>query len=188
MKGIDIPPFLHEVFGVRQKVVHIVVILLFGATLSTVLLMLYPKLYMDLALWKRVLTFLLVFDIGSGCIANFTQSTSDYYATRKSKRIVFLTVHVHLILVALLLQSHLVPALLVWMYTIVCASIIQAIKGRNQVFIVGVLLSLGIAWIPLLEMGTFMLIVSMLFMVKVLFSFSVDHYRAQNSLLKKEGN
>lgn len=37
MRDIEIPAFFHEVFGERQSVLHIIVILLFGAMLSSVL-------------------------------------------------------------------------------------------------------------------------------------------------------
>lgn len=177
MRELDIPTFFHEVFGERQSVPHIIVILLFGAVLSSVLFYLHPNMYMDVALWRNVLAFIFVFDIFSGCIANFTQSTNDYYAKSKLKRIVFISIHVHLLLIAVLLDSPIFLVLLVWMYTIICALVIQAIEGRNQVFVAGSLLSIGVAWIPMLEMDAFMLVVSMLFMVKVLFSFSVNHYR-----------
>ncbi|MCM3490601.1 hypothetical protein M3689_14900 [Alkalihalophilus marmarensis] len=181
MRDIEIPAFFHEVFGERQSVLHIIVILLFGVTLSTVLFYLYPNMYMDLPLWRSILAFILVFDIFSGCIANFTQSTNDYYAKRKTKRIVFISIHVHILLVAVLLHIPIFSVLMVWMYTIMCAFTIQSIEGRNQVFVAGLLLSLGVAWMPMLEMEAFMLIVSMLFMVKVLFSFSVNHYRRYGS-------
>ncbi len=181
MKEVQIPTFFHEVFGQRQRIVDIIIILLFGVTLTTVLFILYPHMYRDIAMWRSVLAFILVFDILSGCIANFTASTSHYYAKSQAKRIVFISIHVHLLLVAVLLQLSFMHAVLVWLYTIMCALLIQAINGRHQVFVAGVLLSLGVAWIPMLVTEAFVLIVSLLFMIKVLYSFSVDHYRGYES-------
>lgn len=181
MKDLAIPVFLHEVFGERQSAVKIIFILLFGVTLSSLLFCLYPDTYMDVSLWRIVLAFILVFDIFSGCIANFTQSTNDYYAKSTKRRLVFISIHFHLLIIAVLLHVPIFSILLIWLYTIFCAFIIQAIEGSNQIFVGGLLLSLGIAWIPMLEMEAFMTIVSLLFMVKVLFSFSVNHYKKYGS-------
>ncbi|SFL73504.1 hypothetical protein SAMN04487943_103342 [Gracilibacillus orientalis] len=181
MKEVYIPAFFHEVFGEKQKVIHIVTIFLFGAILSSALFYMYSDWFEALAWWRLVLVFLLVFDVFSGCIANFTESTNQFYANSKIKRIVFISIHVHLLIIAALLQLSLVLVVFVWLYTIVCAFIIQAIQSHQQKFVAGLLLAAGVAWIPMLDMHPFMLIVSLLFMMKVLFSFSVDHYRSRLS-------
>ncbi len=180
MNQRQIPAFLHEVFGEKQSILTIVIILMFGGGLATALSLQFPVMYQGIPLWRGILAFILIFDIIAGCLANFTASTSNYYATRGGKRWIFISVHVHILLVALLLGTGLWPSFAVWLYTVTGAAIVNAIRGSNQLFIGGLLLSLGIGWLPMLaSVEPYMLIISLLFMVKVLFSFSVNHYGAK---------
>lgn len=178
MKTLQIPSFLHDVFGERQSIGAIVAILLFGGLLTAALCLIFPELTVRLPLWRSALALLLIFDIFSGCIANFTASTSNFYAARRINRIVFIAIHVHIVLVALLLDTNLMHSLVVWAYTIAGASIVNAMIGKpTQRFVAGLLLSAGLGCVPLLpDMQPYMLTVSLLFMLKVLFSFAVDHY------------
>lgn len=178
MKPIIMPSFLHEVFGEKQSPVAIMAILLFGGSLTAVLYVRFPEMTASVPLWRTVLALLLIFDIFSGCIANFTASTSNFYAQRSRLRLLFIAIHFHIVLVALLLQSHLGYAVAIWGYTIVGAFIVNALAGRHsQRFVAGLLLAIGMGCMPLLaDIPPYMLIVGLLFMLKVLFSFAVDHY------------
>lgn len=173
---IKIPNMFHEVFGERQNLVQLISVLLFGIIPTTLLFIYYPSIYYENPLWRNVLAFLLIFDIFAGCIANFTNSTSEYYANNKKRQIIFILIHFHLILVGILLGVSIWSVILVWLYTIICAFIIISLRKADQIFVAGLLLCIGIAGIPILGMENFMTIVSMLFMIKVLYSFSVNHY------------
>ncbi|NGP46787.1 hypothetical protein G4V62_18250 [Bacillaceae bacterium SIJ1] len=177
---IKIPSIFHEVFGKRQSVIQLIGILLFGIILTTLLFIYDPSIYYDISLWRTIVAFLFIFDIFSGCIANFTKSTSEYYANNKKKQLIFISIHFHLILVAILLGTSIWSAILVWIYTIICSFIIIFLKKDNQIFVGGFLLCTGIAGIPILGMESFMMIVSMLFLIKVLYSFSVNHYQNED--------
>jgi hypothetical protein len=184
MKQIRIPSFLHDVFGEKQSIAAIVTILFFGGLLTAALYLKFPELTDKLPIWRSTLALLLIFDIFCGCIANFTAGTSNFYAVSKSNRFVFITVHFHIVLVALLLHTDIWYSIGVWAYTIVGALIVNALIGKHsQRFIAGLLLSVGIGWIPMLpDIQPYMLITCLLFMLKVLFSFAVDHYgKASNS-------
>lgn len=178
MKQIRIPAFLHDVFGEKQSIGSLAAILLFGGALTTALYLRFPELMDGLPVWRSTLALLLVFDIFAGCIANFTVSTSNFYAARPKNRIVFIAIHIHIILVALLMQQSLAHAIGVWAYTIAGAFVVNALMGhRSQLFVAGILLSVGLGWIPMLPgMHPFLLITCLFFMVKVLFSFAVHHY------------
>ncbi|MUK88503.1 hypothetical protein GMD78_08870 [Ornithinibacillus sp. L9] len=175
--NIKIPTFLHEFFGERQNIFQLTVIFLFGVIFTSLLFIYYSNTFSEVALWRNIFAFLLIFDIFSGCIANFTKATSNYYANNKKKQIIFILIHFHLIIVGFLLGTSIWAVTLVWIYTIICAFVIISIRGRNQTFAAGLLLSIGIGGTPMLEMEVYMLIVSMLFMIKVLYSFSVNHYQ-----------
>lgn len=187
MKQISIPSFLHDVFGEKQTVGSILTILLFGAFLTTLLCLVFPEFITNLPLWRSALALLLIFDIFSGCIANFTSSTSNFYVNRRKNRIIFIMIHFHNIIIALLLQIDLWSTVVVWAYTIVGAFIVNAfIKRDSQLFIAGFLLSLGLGVLPILEeMQPYMLTINSLFMLKVLFSFAVDHYRKEHYKMRE---
>jgi hypothetical protein len=178
MKPIRIPSFLHDVFGEQQRIVSIVSIVLFGALLTAAIYLIFPEMTDDLPAWRSILALVLMFDIFSGCIANFTASTSNFYAARKKNRILFIAIHFHIVLVALLLDADIWYSIGVWAYTIAGAFIVNAFMRRHsQLFVAGLLLSAGMGCMPILsDQQPYMLTASLLFMLKVLFSFSVDHY------------
>ncbi|MFF2889297.1 hypothetical protein [Paenibacillus sp. NPDC057967] len=178
MKQLRIPLFLHDIFGEKQSVVSILSILLFGGLLTASLYLMFPQLTENLPVWRSTLAFLFIFDIFSGCVANFTISTSNFYAARKTNRIVFIAIHFHIVLVALLLHTDIWYSIGVWAYTIAGALIVNALHGKqSQLLIAGLLLSIGLGGIPLLpNIQPYMLTICLLFMLKVLFSFAVDHY------------
>ncbi|GKU77305.1 hypothetical protein [Paenibacillus sp. L3-i20] len=178
MKQLQIPLFLHDIFGERQSLASIMTILLSGGLLTATLYVIFPGLTDNLPLWRTLLALLFIFDIFSGCIANFTASTSNFYAARKKNRIVFITIHFHIVLVALLLGTDIWYSIGVWAYTITGAFIVNALIGkRSQLFVAGVLLSIALGGIPLLpDIQPYMQTIYLLFVLKVLFSFAVDHY------------
>lgn len=178
MRQLRIPSFMHDVFGEKQSVGSILAILLFGGILTAALYYRFPEMTDGLPAWRSALALLLIFDIFAGCIANFTASTNNFYTARKTNRIVFITLHVHILLVALLLNADIWYSLGIWAYTIIGAFFVNSLIGRHsQLFIASLLLSLGLGCMPMLPgITAYMLIIGLLFMMKVMFSFAVDHY------------
>lgn len=175
---IRIPSFLHDVFGETQTIRELVTIVFFGVGLATLLLFAFPEMTQGIPAWKSIIAYLLIVDIFAGCVANFTRSTNNYYAARGKQRIVFIAIHIHILVAAWLLRTGLENSIIIWGYTIASAFVVNSLKGNQfQKFIAGVLLALGISIIILgTEVPKYYLIISLLFMVKVLFSFAVDHY------------
>ena len=173
-----IPSFLHEVFGESQSPGELLAIAITGLGISTGLFLLFPEITRGMPLWRTVISYLLILDIACGCIANFTRGTSDHYAARPGQRLVFILAHVHILVIAWLLKVDLQNAFLVWIYTISGALIVNASKqSRFQLFIGGLFLTIGIFLVVIAVEGSrYFLVVALLFMVKVLFSFAVDHY------------
>lgn len=187
MKLLNIPAFLHEVFGERQTIAAICVILLFGGSMTAALRLLYPELTDGLPVWRSALALALIFDVCAGCAANFTASTSNFYAQRRTHRIVFIAVHLHIVLIALLLGVDLTAAVAVWAYTVCGAAAVNALIGQpRQRFIAGLLLAIGVGGVTLLpSMQPYMVTASLLFMLKVLYGFAVDHYGRAGSRSSK---
>lgn len=175
---IRMPSYLHDVFGESQTIGELFAVLFFGVGFTTLLFFAYPEMTQNLPLWRSVIAYLLVLDIFAGCVANFTRSTNDYYAARYKQRLVFIAIHVHILIVAWLLGIGLWSSFIVWGYTVVGAFIVNAFKGNQfQKFVAGVLLVVGMSIIVLgTETPKYFLVISLLFMVKVLFAFAVDHY------------
>jgi hypothetical protein len=174
-----IPPFLGDILGESQTLVELLTIGVLSVGLSTFLFIAFPEMTQDIPVWRSILAYLLTLDIAAGCIANFTRGTSDYYAARSRERWIFIAIHVHLLLISGLLGVGLLHALVVWGYTISGALAVNALKGnRFQVFTAGSLLVVGV---PVVILGPpvprYFLVISLLFMIKVLYSFAVDHYR-----------
>lgn len=177
MKRVFVPKALQEIFGEEQSLFSIVAILLFGSILSTAVVLRFPEMYDGIPLWRRVLSFVLIFDIFCGCIANFSESTNNYYAARHKMRVIFIAVHFHIVILALLLETNVMSSIWVWLYTIASALVVNMLKGRRQRFVGGLLLAAGLGWIPMLpNMEFYTLIFCLLFILKVLYAFSVNHY------------
>jgi hypothetical protein len=175
---IRMPSYLHDVFGESQSIGELAAILFFGVGGATLLFFAFPEMTQGLPLWRSVIAYLLVLDIFAGCVANFTLSTNNYYAARHRQRLVFIAVHVHILIVAWLLGVGLWNAVIVWAYTVAGAFIVNALKENQfQKFVAGLLLAIGtIVTLLGTEAPKYFLVISLLFMVKVLFAFAVDHY------------
>lgn len=175
---IRMPSYLHDVFGESQTIGELFTILFFGVGFATLLFFAYPEMTRSLPLWRSTIAYLLVVDIFAGCVANFTRSTNNYYAARDKQRLAFIAIHVHIVIVAWLLGIGLWNAIIVWGYTISGAFVVNALKDSQfQKFVGGVLLALGISITVLgTETPRYFLMISLLFMLKVLFAFAVDHY------------
>ena len=173
MTVIPIPPLLHDVLGKQQTRLAL---LLISAAVAIALVATAPALA-DIALWRSVLAALLIVDIAAGAIANLTAGTNEHYATRSPSRWVFLAVHVHLPLLALLLGAPLTPALIAWAATISGGVIVNLLAGRAvQRVAAGVIFAAILCVLPILpEQEPTLLIVSSLFAFKVVYAFAVDH-------------
>lgn len=171
-----VPRWLHEVFGERQTALGIVAPLAFGIGVASWLLAVHVP---SLPLWQEVLVWALVMDIGAGCVANFTAGTNLFYAERPLARWAFIAVHVHLLAVAWLAGLDLGLAAAYWAFTVTSASVVNLLVGRSSQAVVGVLLGVGgaltapIAWAA----TPWMAVVTMLFVLKVVLGFAVDHRR-----------
>ncbi|QDQ25951.1 hypothetical protein FNU76_06055 [Chitinimonas arctica] len=178
MRQIAIPSLFREVLGESQTLAEIVAILLFSVGLTVLLCFLSPEALFRVDAWRSTLAILLILDIFAGCIANFSYSTNHYYAQHSTARLVFIAIHVHLLAIALLLDVAIDHAMLVWAYTMLAALAVNALKGmRLQRFAAGLLLALGVAMVFLAPPAPqFFMLISVLFMLKVMYSFAVDHY------------
>ncbi|MDZ3832793.1 MAG: hypothetical protein U0S50_13415 [Sphingopyxis sp.] len=177
MKSFVINRHMQDIFGEEQSAFELIAILLFGLGVSAAMVVHFGVALGAPASWRGLIALALIFDIGAGCIANFTRSTNDFYAERPRNRRVFIVVHVHILLVALLLGRDFGAAVAIWGYTIVAALIVNGLqRHRIQRFVGGLLLATGVVWISLWPaLSSVMLVTGLLFLLKVAFSFAVNH-------------
>lgn len=179
MKNVEIPKFFHEVFGKRSTVLELFLTLFFGVGMSALLLAFTHAEWKALEAWRMIVIVLLALDITGGVIANFTLSTNNHYKASPQARIVFILIHVQPIILACVLWNHFAVCLAAWGYTIASSFIVNAlIKHPAQRTIASVFAASGFCGLLLFfaSVPKFVLIILLLFMFKVIFSFAVDHY------------
>ena len=175
VKYFEVPKCFHEVFGEQQTRLEVFLTVLF-ACIATIVTFFLSGL--SLNHWQVIAAFLIVFDVYAGCIANFSQGTNQFYAQRYKSRLIFIAIHFHNVIIALLLDMYVQESLLIWGYTIVSACIVNFLKrNRLQTFIAANLFCFGILVLLSLSMPNWLVLISLFFMFKVIVSFAVDHHK-----------
>ena len=176
---IKIPKFFHEILGETQRPIEILFIILFATVSTTFAFVFYNDFISSLPLFNQVILLLLTIDITGGVIANLTYGTDEYYSKRKKARLIFIAIHVQPILIFLLTSLPLWVGFVLWAYTILCAFGLEIFKNHpsQKVFagfslFIGLIILFGFQSL-LTPFVTFLMI---LFLFKVIYSFSVNHY------------
>ncbi|WP_435276776.1 hypothetical protein ACMAZF_07515 [Psychrobium sp. nBUS_13] len=180
MKYFKTPEFLFEVLGEKQSVLEVSCTVIFALLGSWII---YSVAGIELGSWQTVVAFILIVDVLAGCIANFSFGTNEFYSKRPKNRLIFIAIHIHILVIAWLLSEPMAAALIVWGFTIASAFLVNALKGKSiQGFIGANLMCYGILLLIYLSLPVWFLMVSIFFMIKVLFSFSVDHFDKQTKV------
>ncbi|KAI9342573.1 hypothetical protein BDR26DRAFT_894580 [Obelidium mucronatum] len=188
MTTIAIPAFLHDVFGEAQTRLSLACILAGGVGAGAAVVGLGWPVFAARAWYFAAPAGLLAGDVAAGAVANFSRGTTAFYAARPAHRRVFLAVHVHLPAAAALLGLPLAPAAAVWAYAIAAAAAVDALAAHpDQSVVAGALLAAGLvaanyAWPAYAAETTpagvaLGVILSQLFLLKVVYSFAVNHHR-----------
>ncbi|MCJ8313154.1 MAG: hypothetical protein HRU38_13615 [Saccharospirillaceae bacterium] len=181
-KDINIIKSMHDVFGLKQSVFSILAIFSFSLLSSIWLLFIGWDFFSELTLWKTIIALVVILDINAGLIANFTKGTNDFYQNNPKNRWVFISIHIHILIVAWLFEIENYAAVIIsWAATILVASMINMLKNSAWVslhrIVAAMCLGLGLILIMSLNWSNLLLqIVVMLFYIKVAYSFSVNHY------------
>ncbi|HEY7885586.1 MAG TPA: hypothetical protein VIC08_11645 [Cellvibrionaceae bacterium] len=174
-----VPSAFKEVLGERQSLGALLSIALvaavaagFWATSPE-----FNTLQSHLSLWRVLVASALMLDIAAGTVANFTPGTNAFYAQRPAWRWGFIAIHIHLPLVGLLVGAPLLPLIGIWAFTIAAASVVNLCYQRRwQPVLAGALLSIGILITAQMPLPTWLMSLALLFMIKVLYAFAVNHY------------
>ncbi|WP_105168487.1 hypothetical protein [Pseudoalteromonas sp. T1lg23B] len=180
---MDMPKWLHEIFGVQQSKVALLGVstfMLLGSA-AVFLLMYYQTPEHAYAWWQYLFGGVVIIDIVAGCAANFTFGTNQYYAASRRARWIFIVIHVHLLVVALLFEQPLLPSLLLWIYVIVSASVLNFLFDNSKQRVLALLVVfIGLYVISSLDVLWWYKLVCALFLIKVCYAFAVDHYAIKN--------
>jgi ribosomal protein S18 acetylase RimI-like enzyme len=179
-KTLRVPQSLHDVLGEQTRRLDLALIVLAGAVVAG--LFVHQMDLGDIAGWRVVLSVALVADIAAGAVANLTQGTNDYYVERPGHRWAFIAIHVHVLLVAWAVDAPLSQAVALWAFTVLSASVVNVrLSKPSASSLAGTLVILGSAGVLLWQPSgpPALLLVYVLFLFKVVFSFAVDHHAAQ---------
>lgn len=125
-----------------------------------------------------IITFLLVFDLAAGVIANFTSGTNLYYSSRPKLRKVFIAIHVQPLIISWLTGLYWTECLVVWLYTVMASFTINALpESSAQLPLAAAALAVGIAALLLFtSLPSYFVLILALYMIKLILSFPINHY------------
>lgn len=179
MKTIKIPSFFHELFGKESTIIEMSTILLFAALATGSISLMSLSLWQDMKIYQVLLILLLLLDITGGVVANFSFSTNNMYLENPKLRIIFIAVHVQPLILSLIVGDFWQATVSTWLYTIICALISNSlIHYPAQRVIAGALMAFGLTGLMLFyaTLPPYILVILGLYIVKVVYSFSVNHY------------
>ena len=180
MRTFKVPKFFREILGKETTLMEVMIIIIFTLLASSSVLIITANEWQVLKIYQIIVLVILVLDIYGGVIANFTYSTNEYYSNGSNKRrLIFLAIHIQPIILTLVLGEFLMASLTVWSITIVGALIVNSYKGRNIQQVIGgliMVINLLIVILFLSYLPKYLLILYMFYVIKVCFSFAVDHY------------
>ena len=133
---------------------------------------------LDLSITKHLVLSFIVLDFSGGIIANITESTSSFYASRPRLRILFLLAHlVQPALLVWIFPQNTLVVLYITVYTLISSLVVSWVGDfARQRTLSLFLLLVGLSSIPLvLDKGSSVLAVCLsMYMMKLILSFSVD--------------
>lgn len=185
MKTVIIPKFFHELFGEKQNIFELLLIIVFTIFSAVIVGVVTLSEWQQYAWYQLVVLVLLYLDIAGGVIANLTYSTNRHYQDRPKVRLVFIAIHVQPLIIAFVLQTGLWVCFALWAYTIVSALIVNALNELSiQRTVGGFMMTIGIIGVTLLgqKIPLIILTILILFIIKVIFSFAVNHYSQRGEL------
>ncbi len=174
---VNVPRWLHELHGERTRVSTLVLVYLSGilcAALITGLLF-----QGGATIWQMAVSALVFMDVGGGLVANFSESTSQYYQKHSRLRVPFIALHVlQPVLLALAFPLSLFYFIYVMVFALGAAFAINAIRNDEiQRTLAALLVAAGCGFafvfhptIPALYLF------APLFMVKLILGFAVRRH------------
>jgi len=183
---INIPTFFHELLGKYQTKASLMIIASFVLISGFALSILAYDEWINLSIVKIIVAWFLFLDISGGVVANLTEGTDIFYDHHPRKRWIFIAIHVQPLILAWSLEVSMSYGLIIWAYTIICASLLNLMR-KHPVHrpMAGFLTAFGFLIVAYFaqSMPFFATSLLMFYVFKVLYSFSVYH---QKGVLRHE--
>lgn len=175
---IRIPKFFHELFGTHQQRSELILILLFTVTATLATAWSTAPYWLELKWYQNLVLWLLFIDISGGVVANLSTGTNNHYNAHPRGRWLFIAVHIQPLILAATLQSPMLIAVAIWLYTILSACLINSLREKvYHRLLAGTLYAIAIIGYVLsgISLPLPISLIYLLYMMKVIYSFSVDH-------------
>ncbi|MEM9324970.1 MAG: hypothetical protein AAGA85_04920 [Bacteroidota bacterium] len=174
---IKIPKALHEVHGHESSVTD--VLLAHSLAVASTITVFWLSAA-HLHTWQEILLGILTYDLVGGVVANFSRSTSSFYAASSKKRRGFLLLHLlQPTLLTLVFMEYLQTILPICTYILVSSAIVNAMQASNRQVMTGAFFSvLGIflLQIPFFEASPVLEFLLTVFLLKLPLAWAVRWY------------
>ncbi len=174
---IKIPKALHEVHGEVSNLRDILFAHGLAIAATFTLIMIGAE---NMATWQKVIMGILAYDLVGGVVANFSYSTSSYYAGSSKKRKGFLLLHLlQPTLLALVFAEDWQAVLIASAYILLASIIVNALKPGSKQVMSGAFFAVSgifLLHLPILEAdGTLQFLLN-IFLLKLPLAWAVNWY------------
>ena len=184
MTTVQVPAFFHELFGKKTTTVELACIVSFALGSTAFISYVSSEYLSELGVFQIGILIVLLLDVSGGVVANFSYWTNNQYRESSKNRLVFIGVHIQPVLLALVLGDFWIPAIATWIFTIASALLSNSlIQHPAQRVIAATAMATGLAGLIILapDLPASILLLLVFYLIKVIFSFSVDHYAPRNT-------
>lgn len=174
---IQIPKILQEVHGEVSNVKDIFVTH-FVAILSSVMVLTLGS--RDLSISQIIVLGILTYDLVGGVVANFSYSTSVYYAKQPKKRKGFIALHLlQPTLLVFVFQNDIVTILSISTYILLSSILVNATKSVQRQIMLGAFFSIVgimVLQLPFFEATSILAFLLVIFLLKLPLAWAVRWY------------
>ncbi|MEL7425629.1 MAG: hypothetical protein AAFN81_21740 [Bacteroidota bacterium] len=179
---IKVPTLLHEVHGEVANARDIILAHGLAITSTAAVLALGTA---GMAIWQQILLGILTYDLVGGVVANFSFSTSTFYAASAQKRRGFLLLHLlQPTLLTLVFTDYWMSIVAICGYILISSTIVNAMKSGNRQVMTGAFLSVTgifLLQLPIFELTSILEFLLTVFLLKLPLAWAVRWYELNTS-------
>jgi hypothetical protein len=173
---INISKYFQELHGEKTSFFSLMLVYFTSVVIASTIS--YFAIPTDFAIWKRILFFIIIADIAGGAIANFTNSTNQFYQGKRKLRIAFISFHIiHPTLLLMLFPEEQALFIFMGIFTLCGCFTVNFLSDSEIQRLVAIFITLiGMTNLFLIPANINLLrLVPLLFFVKLLIGFSIKH-------------
>lgn len=174
---IQIPKMLHEIHGEISNVRDITITHLVAITSTAMVLVLGTE---DLSILQQIVLGILTYDLVGGVVANFSYSTSVYYAKQPKKRKGFIALHLlQPTLLVFVFQNDIVTILSMSASILLSSILVNATQSAQRQIMLGAFFSIVgimVLQLPFFEATPILEFLLVIFLLKLPLAWAVRWY------------